>query len=459
MKAPRTLAALLGIVLCTGCAYYNGMYRAEHLAEDAEEAEREGRTIQAQSLWGQVGVKADTVLARHGDSKWADDALYLRALAWERLDDCPSAITALQQLITTTRDTILREKGTFLLGACWQKTGNPRNASATFARLIDASNPLRRDEALFQHGQSLRLGGRYAEALQELRQTTRPAARGERAAALAGLGRIEETGAVVDSLLLAGDLDAPWDSIIAIAGRHDQAFASRLVDRLVALPGVTPDQQGRWLMQDARQIARTDLAAGLARLRETESIVKGSRMQGEAALLSIRLRVRALESDAGLDSLLAEIWRLGSQGGSLGGDAQRLGLVLKGVEGVLDSVTPATAQGDLQLFLAAEASRDSLNAPGLSEYAFRRLLRDFPQSPYAPKAVLALAAQGDMDPDSATAVIRRDYDGSPYLMVAQGMGEESFTRLEDSLRLYTMRFSARVRRANADAPTQQQELR
>lgn len=459
MRILRTQALVLTVILSAGCVYYNGMYRAEHFAEDAREAEREGRTIQAQSLWGKVGVKADTVLARHGDSEWADDALYLRALAWERLDDCQSAIPALEKLIASTRDPALSEKGTFLLGTCWAKTGNASNASAVFARLINATDPARRDEALFQHGRSLRLGGQYAEALPELRQTSRPGSRGERAAALAGLGRLEAAELVVDSLLQAGDLEAPWDSIIVLSGRHDPAFASRLVDRLVVLPGVDPEQQSHWLMQDALLLARTDLDAGLARLRQADSIAKGTGNEGMAPLHSVRLRLHALEGGEGLDSLLAQTWRIGEIGGSVGGDAQRLALILEGVAGVLDSVTPGTGQGDIQLFLAAETARDSLDAPGVSEFAFRRLLQDFPDSPYAPKAILALVALGNMAPDSALALIQRSYPRTPYLTVAEGIGGESFTQLEDSLRLYTVRFNARVRRANSEARSRERGIR
>jgi tetratricopeptide (TPR) repeat protein len=168
--------AWLAVVLLGGCVYYNGMYRAEHLASDAEKAEKEGRTIQAQNLWGQVGVKADTVLSRHPDSKWADDALYLSAKSRERLGDCTRAVDALQRLLAVSPDQELRELATFLLGTCWQKMGNTRQASEAFAQLVGSSDSGRRDEALFQHGRSLRLGGRYAEALEMLAETHHAAA-------------------------------------------------------------------------------------------------------------------------------------------------------------------------------------------------------------------------------------------------------------------------------------------
>ena len=57
-----TLLALVGISLLGGCAYYNGMYNTNRLAKSARKAERDGRTFEATSLWGQVITRADTLL-------------------------------------------------------------------------------------------------------------------------------------------------------------------------------------------------------------------------------------------------------------------------------------------------------------------------------------------------------------------------------------------------------------
>jgi hypothetical protein len=62
-----TLAATL--VSTGACVYYNGMYNANRLARSARKAEREGRTFQANGLWGQVATKAESVVVRHPTSK------------------------------------------------------------------------------------------------------------------------------------------------------------------------------------------------------------------------------------------------------------------------------------------------------------------------------------------------------------------------------------------------------
>ncbi len=55
---------MLGI----GCVYYNGLYNANQLAGEARKAEREGRRGEAQSLWAQAAVKAESVATRYPDS-------------------------------------------------------------------------------------------------------------------------------------------------------------------------------------------------------------------------------------------------------------------------------------------------------------------------------------------------------------------------------------------------------
>ena len=44
-------ALLAAALLLAGCAY-NGMYHARRLSGDAEKAERDGRTIDANAFWG-----------------------------------------------------------------------------------------------------------------------------------------------------------------------------------------------------------------------------------------------------------------------------------------------------------------------------------------------------------------------------------------------------------------------
>ena len=83
-------ALLAAALLLAGCAY-NGMYHARRLSGDAEKAERDGRTIDANAFWGQVTVKAETLLARYPDSKYSTEARLLLGRAHAHLNDCTAA--------------------------------------------------------------------------------------------------------------------------------------------------------------------------------------------------------------------------------------------------------------------------------------------------------------------------------------------------------------------------------
>src|SRR3989442_13360208 len=73
------------------CAYYNGMWNAEHLASQARKLERQDRVAEAQTYWAQAAVKAESVVARHPTSRWADAALVLEGEALARGGACAQA--------------------------------------------------------------------------------------------------------------------------------------------------------------------------------------------------------------------------------------------------------------------------------------------------------------------------------------------------------------------------------
>src|SRR5918999_2122636 len=109
-------AALTGTL--AGCVYYNGMYNANRLARSARKAEREGRTLEANGLWGQVATKAESVLVRHPTSKYATEAGLLRGVALARLGQCEQALEPLSRISTTSANSDLIEDGLLAAGRC-----------------------------------------------------------------------------------------------------------------------------------------------------------------------------------------------------------------------------------------------------------------------------------------------------------------------------------------------------
>ena len=87
------------------------------------------------------------------------------------------------------------------------------------------------------------------------------------------------------------------------------------------------------------------------------------------------------------------------------------------------------------LFLAAEVARDSLRARALAHTLFTRLVESYPQSPLAPKALIAAAI---LRPDSAAAYqerMRAQFATSPYFLVLTGREppDSSALRRDDQL--------------------------
>ncbi len=437
--------ALILLTLC-GCAYYNGMYNANRLAHSAEKAEREGRTLEANGLWGQVAVKAESVVTRHPRSRWADDALLLRGRALQRLGDCGAAQAPLERLLGTSSDSRLIEEATYLLGRCHETLGDPAAAGEMFSRLISSSDHERRLEALYQRGRALRLEGRYEEALVLLDQTAEPRAVGERATALVGLRRLAESAPLIDSLIVQGDTTAPWDSLLSILGRQDPAAASALVDRLVALERAPPALKSRWLMNDGIRLYAARPDRGAARLDEAARVGAESKAGVEARLVSLELALTKLEDEARLGEVANRLLELSELGGQASARAFQLLQVANRVKAAADSATGVAPQGDLRLFLAAELARDSLRAAKYAARLFHRTASLWPGSPYAPKALLAQALLDSLVADSLLLLVRERYPESPYLAILRGEDSPSYRQLEDSLRVFAASIGAPARR-------------
>ncbi|MDZ4863505.1 MAG: hypothetical protein SGJ01_08680 [Gemmatimonadota bacterium] len=433
------VALAVALLLLAGCSYYNGMYKVDHLAGQARSAEREGRTFTATSLWGQVSVKAESALVRHPRSGWADRARLLQGTALARLRDCRGALSPLQ-VVMTGPDPVLAEEATVLVGSCQITLGNPAAAATAFARLTGSRDSVRRSQALFYHGQALRMGGEYAIALAELERSSVPRARGERAAALAGLGRVAEAGAIAESLLAQRDTLVPWDSLLAGLARHDPPAAADLVESIARADSMPAGFRARLLLADARRLAQSDPAAAEARLRQVEVLGQGLPIVSEARYVGLVARLARMDS---LPQLAAEFEAVADEDAASGPFFARtamLGSIARRALLITDSSPAGSPAGDLRLFVAAELIRDSLLAPRLAARQFGRLATDWPDSPFAPKALLARIALDTVLADSLREVLATQYAGSPYLLQVQGGDPPAFRALEDSLRRFVLSF-------------------
>jgi hypothetical protein len=434
---------ILLTVLLGGCVYYNGMYNANRLARSAKKAEREGRTFDATSLWGQVATKAESVLVRHPTSKYAEEASVLRGVALARMGQCDEALGPLSRIGLTGHRADLTEEAWLASGRCQVALGNLTAGDAAFSQLIQSKDPERRREAHYQHARLLRLAGRYEEALSTLETYREPRVQTERLLSLAGAGRAPEAFALADSLVAQRDTSRRWDSVVVALGHQDPVAASTLVDRIRRLPGQTPESQARLLLEDGLRLARVDTARAARRLREAGGAEGSGDAPGRAKVELLRLELRRVSRPEDLPPIMDSLKVIAQRFRMTSDQTTQLGSTIASVHATTTGVTPPTPQGDLRLFLAAEAARDSLEAPLLAAGIFRRILDWWPTSPYAPKVVLATQQLDTTWVDSARAILETRYPDSPYLALIRGEPTPAYQQLEDSLGAFAASFAAR----------------
>jgi tetratricopeptide (TPR) repeat protein len=432
-RLTRVILAL-SLTATAGCVYYNGMYNANRLAKSARKAEHDGRTFEANNLWGQVATKAESVVVRHPKSKYAEEAELLRGVALARLGQCDQALGPLGRLATTTRaSTELVEDALLASGRCQMAAGNLAGGDAAFVQLLDSSNPDRRREARFQHARVLRASGEYQEALRALEGVYEPRAQRERLLALAGAGRVPEALALSDSLIFQGDTTKLWDSLLVMLARENPVAASGLVDRVQRFPKRTPELRARTFLQDGLRLSSIDTARAARRFREAVNAGGTGESAGRASLALIKLRLAFLSDPGQLPSIADSLKKLAARFEATANEVDRFAASVSEVDAAARTVMPTTPQGDLRLFLAAESAREILKAPRLAESLFRRIPEQWPFSAYAPKAILAAQQLNPEWVDSARTILDQQYYDSPYVVAIQGEATPEYRQLEDSL--------------------------
>jgi len=429
------LVLMLALPLA-GCAYYNGMYNANRYAHRAQKAQAEGRTFEAQGYWAQAELRADTVIARHPESPYVDDAQLIRGEAMVTRGDCSGAIPALEVASLSRDSPKVADRANQLLGECRMALGEFVRADIAWVALLSSPDTALRAEARLQHARVQRSSGDYAGALATLAGLSGPPADAERAAAYAGLGDVAHALPLLDSALARADLAAPWDSILAGLGRADLLVASGYAGRVVRLPGLPAEARDQVLLADGLRLLRVEPDSGLARLHAAAAASPVTRPALRARLVLAEYTLALADSLPGLEVARDALQSLGEIGGASSVQALRYLQVLDRARGYRDSVTPGAPNGDLATFVMAEAVRDGLPSPRVARQLFATVPTGWPTSPYAPKALLALAA---MEPDSAEALVQRiqsAYPDSPYLLLAEGTVTPAVLALEDSLLLY-----------------------
>ncbi len=431
------MAVVAAALLLSGCVYYNGMYNTRRLAGSAWKAEREGRIYQASGLWGQVAVKADSVMVRHPTSRWADEAGVLRGIALARLRQCDDAMSLLARTPRSGPRSRVAEEAALALGRCHVRAGQLVAADFAFAPVLGSYDPRRRSQARVEHARVLRSRGRYAEALAALDSLDRsgavvPGASEERLLALAANGRRAAALAAADSLVRRSDSTRIWDSLLVAVAEADPIVASGVLDIVLVKARVPPLKRARWMLEDGLRLVPRNPARARRRLQQAVRASGGSVGSGEARLQLLRMDLANARAPDDLRQRQGELRELENKVAASGADITSLSAAVAAVLAA-DTVTAGAPHGDLLLFLSGETARDVLSANRLSAALFRRSALDWPESPYAAKALLASLRLDSTWSDSAQSLLQGRYALNPYVVVLRGADDPEYTRLEDSL--------------------------
>ena len=420
---------LLAAPVAAGCAYYNGLYNANHLADEARRAEREGRTSEARSLWSRAAVKAESVATRFKKSRYRDDALVLQGLALSRIGSCTAAVPPLRTAADSGADGTLQVQAALLLGQCWLALQAPDSALAALGLVGDSAAPGHRREALLLRGEArLRLGDAEG-ALTDLTAAGAAQAVFPRAVALTVLDRTDEAAELLASVVDSPYVEAGWLTALDTVGRRAPEAASRLVDRLTGGNRLGAGVRARLLLADGERWRQAGIQEqAVPRFTAVAAAVSDS-VEGQVARVHLAIRAARLsESEAALDTLVDSLQAATRAGGRpLQVSGSFLSVLTRAREAVRDSGTA------MQIFLAAEDARDSLAAPRLAAALFAAVERHHPESVVAPKALLALADLRPDDADSLVARLEARYPESVYTLALHGAADDRYRAVEDSL--------------------------
>ena len=459
----RALVLLAGLSL-GGCVYYNGVYNAQRLTKEAERADRDGRRLEAQGLYGRVAAKAESVIVRYPRSDWVDDARFLRGNAFARMRNCAGARADLEVVAYGSPDPKLARRALDALADCYSDLGEWDHAALALARLREEPDPAVRRRAAERLVAALRANGRYPEAMAVMEADSGPPYPAvDRAVVYAGVGRSDAALALVDTLLGSPDgLAAPWDSLVAVLGRADPEAASSLTSHLAVHDSLRADRRVALLLADADRWRLSDTARARRRWAQAAILAPVGPLRGAARM---GLADQGLAAAADLEALrpfLDSLEAVEQMGGAAAIDAARRRRVLSATLAVVDSAQPDTVGspfGDLLLFRAAENLRDTVGARRAAAATFDLVVQRHAASPYAPKAILALSALEPARAESLLADLGARYPGSPYLLALQGVPVAEYSALEDSLRQWAVRQDASGRVPSPRRPVARDSLR
>ena len=398
----------------TSCAYFNGVYNARQAEKRGDSMLRKGREAEASSHFATVAEKAETVLVRHGDSKWADEARYLAGRGWAHAGQCARAVPHLEYaLANDPLSAEQREEATLALGICRVEESRFADAESLLTSVMESRDRWRSSQGAIWAARSALRRGATEDALGYLSAAGASVAEWELIAAFVTQQNLARAESLLTRRAEEGDYRPELLTILPRmwqAGRHDGV--ARTVD-IYGASRLRPGQQARLHLAygDLLRQAGADSAAQ-AHFEATLRLSRDSLPGRQAAVRLTALAIRDLATLTDVENAIARTAEFATQDPIQARLQQNLLFV-----NILLNRTDYTGAS---LFLAGEIARDSLDARALAHEIFMRVPNTYGNSPVAPKSLLAAAAVRSDSSEAYLARLREQYPNSLYTLSLDG---------------------------------------
>ncbi len=375
------------LLLLGGCTWSNSLYQARRMTGIAERAEREGRTFDASSFWGQAITKADSAYARNSAGSDGAEALGIRGRARARLGNCSGGAPEMEQALMSGGDAPWQTAVALDLARCRLRGGQADLALSAALAALRAGDD-HREEAALLAGEAYLAAGKPQEALEVLADVDQGRSRWVRARALTMVDRTDQAMAELRQSIADGDMAGDWIPVLRLMGERDPGDATSLLASLAAIPGADSNLVASWRLATAEGAMKVDRGAARALLWE---LVRSSRSDshGRARLMLADLEVAAADDPQDLRELSSQLGELAVGDPMIGFRLERYRRLIGPMLEDIDSLPPGSSLGDMAMFFHAEFARDSLVAPGRAEWLLSSMERGWPGSPYIAKGLMA----------------------------------------------------------------------
>ncbi|HDQ99696.1 MAG TPA: tetratricopeptide repeat protein [candidate division WOR-3 bacterium] len=389
-RSARLLPALL---LFAGCAYFNTFYNAQRYYREGVQLSEQRQVGQARSRFEKAVEKSALVLTRWPNSRWADDATFLIGQSYYEMGQYGRAIRHFDQLVLAFPESPLVPRAVYYRGLAMLRNREYGPARVLLDQ-VRRDYPQLRDGAAFHLASSFharedwsRAADSLAVFLEEHPKTRhRLDALRQLAASCARLGRWESceqsyrrlATLISDPKERASVRFRIADALIA-QGRHDEAVPL-IREALGRYPDL--DDEGHVLL--GRALAETGREADAL---QTWRKVRGSNDFGAEAFFRIG---KHHEEHGEFELARAHYDTARSRRGTSEHGIQAIKRL-----SLLDAIARAESTGVAEpadaLFLLAEVHNLNLGEHDEARRLYQQVRDSFPDSDWAPKAMLARA--------------------------------------------------------------------